>query len=372
MLTTTSLESPHGTGDTVSLCDEKKSSPERGSSGFFSSTVFPVVPTTFFPSTSRPVASTESPPLNLETPGVTAGVKESQPGFWEKSLIFKLSVAAKLHEIDRHDIADTLDACHTIERTIQCTGCKKKRTVWNHCDNFFCPRCQPTLSRRRFESMEWWTNTVTQPKHVVLTVKNTDQFSAEYVEWFKHQFKKLRNQKFAKGWIGGMWSLEVTWSESAGWHLHLHALIDARWIDNSQLAIRWAKLVGQDFAIVHVKDARSKDYLKEVTKYTVKGSELAAWPSTIIAQFVDAMSGGRNFGVFGTLHGMRSKFSEWIESIRRSRGECECGCNSWEFIELNDWSEPRRILQFKPRPPPEKFCDFTNELPLNFQFEWPD
>jgi len=83
---------------------------------------------------------------------------------------------------------------------------------------------------------------------------------------------------------------------------------------------------------VHVQDARRVDYLKEVTKYAVKGSQLAAWSPDQIVTFINAFDGVRTFGVFGDLYGKRTQFAEWFKAVRNLKMKCKCGCDSMHFM----------------------------------------
>lgn len=296
--------------------------------------------------------------LKLETRGVTS--QKNQSELFNRQLLYKASVAAKLKEVGCWDIAETLDGCHSAQSWAQCNGCAKVRTFWNRCDNFFCPACQPTLSRERAESIEFWTHYVKQPKHVVVTARNTDHLTFRQVKWFKACIAKLRRRKFAKNWRGGCWSLEVT-NEERGWHLHAHILVDADWVDAVQLSQQWAKLVGQDFAIVSVKDCRGKDYLREVTKYACKGSELAKWTGPQIAEFIHAFQRQRTFGVFGSLYGKRSDWAAFVASLKVSRQTCDCGCDRWTIYSESDWKihlHRENILSGKASLPPPKPTHF--------------
>lgn len=135
--------------------------------------------------------------------------------------------------------------------------------------------------------------------------------------------------KFAQ-WKSGTWSLEVT-NESRGWHLHAHLLVESDWIDSGLLSAAWAKQVKQDFAIVKVKDCRAQEYLKEVTKYVVKSSDIARWNGEDIAQLIVAFKGIRSFGVFGELCGQRKQWRLAVKQARSERNRCECGCNHFHF-----------------------------------------
>lgn len=313
-------------------------------------------------------------PVKLETRGVTEHPTQrdadqfptwQQELIWAKGTIYKNSIAAKLRSISRTDEATKLEKCHTIYTVAQCSSCKTVKKFPNRCDQLFCPECQPRLSSDRRKAVEWWARAVKQPKHVVLTVQNVPDFTREHVLQFKKWWRNLRRTKFARNWLGGFYSLEVT-NEGRGWHLHLHALVDAKWIDALELSAQWAKITGNMGRIVKVRDARGADYLKEVTKYAVKGVQLAAWPAIDIATFIDAFNGPRTFGVFGDLYGKRTEFAEWFKALRLAKPKCECGCcDIWYFTESQFLEKDLRpTIETASLPPPR--IDLTIPLPLSF------
>lgn len=274
-------------------------------------------------------------PIELEITGVTS--QPEQLELLSKAVIHKDSIVSKLLRIGAYDLAEPLDKCHTQESFAQCQGCLKVRHFWNRCENFYCPVCQPALAQERTESIKWWTKQITQPKHIVLTVRNVSKVTWTYVKWLKECLSKLRRRKFCRNWRGGLWSLETT-NEDRGWHCHFHLLVDVAYVDKRELSILWGKIVGQDYAIVDVKDARQRDYLGEVTKYTVKGSQLAKWEPEDIAAFIYAFSGQRTFGVFGSLYGKRSEWAKELKALADGKRKCECGCNQWRVYGEAEWA----------------------------------
>lgn len=294
--------------------------------------------------------------LQLETNGVSRqsdGSKIRGDTIWKSQTIWKFSVAAKLREAGWLDDAAKLEDCHSRKIMALCNGCQGVQVFRNRCDQFFCPECQPSLSRKRLESVKWWTSQITQPKHVVLTVRNIPDLTKAHVNEFKKWFTRLRHRKFCRGWVGGFYSLEIT-NEDNGWHLHLHCLVDARWIDARRLATEWAAVNGGCGHIVKVKDCRRKDYLAEVTKYAVKGSEIARWDRAKIVTFIEAFRGTKTFGVFGSLYGKRTEWREWIKSLRDGRTGCACGCDKVSYFDELAW-EARSCVptsQTVARPPP--------------------
>lgn len=299
--------------------------------------------------------------VKLEKRGTTSQIHQGL--LWAKCTIHKNTVAAKLRAVARTSDALTLENCHTEYTIAVCNGCNSVQKFPNRCDLFFCPECQPRLSQDRKKAVEWWTREVRQPKHVVLTVKNVANLTKAHVQEFRSWFSKLRRTKFAKFWVGGFYSIEVT-NEGQGWHLHLHALINAHWIDSFGLSAAWAKATNGFGRIVKVKDARGTNYLAEVTKYCVKGVQLAAWQPDQIATFIDAFRGVRTFGVFGSLYGMRTKFREWWKQVRGTKPKCKCGCCEARYFSEADWwvIENRESPQTVSIPPP--IVDSTLELNL--------
>lgn len=292
------------------------------------------------------------PRITLEIRGTTQ--RPDQTEFWKRATVHKNTTASKLREAGRHAQADKLEHCHSHYTVAVCSGCRTVRRFPNRCDQFYCAECQPRLANDRRKAVEWWTNEVRQPKHIVLTVKNVPDLTRDHVQQFRKWFTNLRRSKFAEKWRGGFYSIEVT-NEGRGWHLHLHALIDAQWIDAIELGQQWTKVTAGYGRIVKVKDARQTNYLREVTKYCVKGVQLAAWSPSEITTFIDAFEGVRTFGVFGSLYGARTKFSEWWRTIRNTKPPCECGCSNITYYTETQWEARRRdqpVHQYAMPPPP--------------------
>lgn len=282
-----------------------------------------------------------------------------------RELVWKESIVAKLDGVHRNELADKVRQCHTDKSVRQCRGCKAHSIFWNRCDTKWCPICAMRLSRERKESVEWWTKQISQPKHIVLTARNSDVITHGTVKHFKKAFTKLRRTAFASNWKGGFYSIEVT-NEGRGWHLHMHVLVDARWIDSGELAKTWARCIGQDFAIVKVKDCRGADYLQEVTKYAVKGNELAGWSSGDIVAFIDAFDGVRLFGVFGSLFSKRTEWKDFLDELREGRVRCQCGCSQWRILSEAEFEwEEHTAHPTAPRPPPPREMSHPGQLVLN-------
>ena len=224
--------------------------------------------------------------------------------------------------------------------------CKECRTVEKlkyRCNIKWCPRCQWKITDARKKVLQLWTRKITQPKHLVLTQKNFPILTRRRIREHTRALARLRKKKCFQSVNGGCVSIEIT-NEGAGWHLHSHWLIDARWLDMTAVSKAWGKLVGQNFAVVKIKDVRNAEYLQEVSKYVVEGSELARWPREQINEFVRAVHGLRFFFSFGSLLKLAPKIREELRALRPPGKLCDCGCGSFWYEDAQD-HEVRELMK---------------------------
>ncbi len=260
--------------------------------------------------------------------------------------IWKESLLAKVDGLIPEAVWQNLSRCGVEELYRTCKGCGDWTSFYYRCSMKFCPLCNWRIARSRAEMLKAWSLQIAQPKHVVLTQKNFPVLTRRKIRDFGRNFAKLRRNRIWKGTRGGCISTEIT-NEGRGWHLHAHILVDSDWVDAGQLAIEWGKLTGQEFGIVKVKDAREQSYLGEITKYVVKGAQLASWAPEEIAQFIRAIRGVRFFAAFGTLFHMQRKIKAQLHHNRPPPEPCKCGCEDFIFeseaaVILNDIRKSNR------------------------------
>ena len=294
-----------------------------------------------------PRTDLKTDPIYLTRDKGNNSTNAAQRLMWTDKEAVKETVISKLYQAHRMDLAKPLCQCHTEVFRRQCTGCHSVSTYWNRCENFYCPMCQPRLANDKRESVEWWTKTVKNPRHVVLTCRNTETITKEQIQGYKAAFTKLRRSKLCSNWIGGFYSIETT-NEGRGWHVHFHVLVESGWIDQRALSVKWGQLVGQDYAIVWVKYAGQVDYLRELVKYAVDGNTIAQWKPADLVAFITAFKGVRTFGVFGSLYAKRSEFKAFLESVQADKDVCACGCNTFRTFSQGEWE----WQQIKVRPGP--------------------
>lgn len=222
-----------------------------------------------------------------------------------------------------------------------CAGCDETTSHAYHCMIKWCPCCNWRITERRRQLLKMWLPNIKQPKHIVTTQRNSDTLTRELIRQHTRNLSRLRRSKVFEHVKGGCVSVEIT-NENRGWHVHAHWLVDARWVDEPELARTWGRLVGQDYAIVKVKDARDRtNYQRELMKYVVKGSDLARWSTDELYQFIESVRSQRFFFAFGQLFKVARSLRAQAELEKPPTTPCECG--SCQFIFTSDHSRKRKL-----------------------------
>jgi hypothetical protein len=238
------------------------------------------------------------------------------------------ALLAKLRSEDADDLAGRLAKCGK-PMHLHCTNCGPVHSAETRCDLKWCPSCQHRLAKRTAQRYAAITAAARFPLLLTLTVQNYDEPSFDFVRHVRRAFGKLRRLRWwRRAVVGGVASIEIT-NKGRGWHPHVHALIDCRWLSVTTLQpppratkARWTQAgkasateVGQQWelccqrkASVHVRRiwsgdlGDSKPAVMEVLKYSVKGSELAECKEEI-APLIRMMDGTRLVTSWGTMFG---------------------------------------------------------------------
>jgi len=250
----------------------------------------------------------------------------SDAEMWRQCIVSKLigiCDTAQVRNVER---------CGREEIYRTCRSCGDVAKFHYRCNVKWCPLCNWRIVKERQAIIKRWILEIEQPKHLVTTQRNVGVLTGKLIRQHTRNLARLRRRNVFASVKGGCVSVELT-NEGRGWHLHAHWLLDVRWIDIGEVSRVWGQLVGQDFAIVKIKDLRHKtNYQKELAKYVCKGSELASWPAEEIHQFIRAVYRRRFYFTFG---GMFKSAQAVRRDLKRETGcpvaVCECGCEDFNF-----------------------------------------
>lgn len=232
----------------------------------------------------------------------------------------------KLIKEKRDDLAQVLLDCGE-KMDIRCVCCDDVLTIERGCKKRWCPVCAPKITAKRYRRLEGLVNRMQWPLSVCLTTRN--KINAEgALESFKESFHSFQRTAFWKATVeGGVAGFEVTHRDK-GWHVHLHAILDCRWLAvktpepnrrmtkqqqkslceraQDELSEVWGAYVQGSKAMVWV-NRRLGSALAETLKYAIKPSDLLE-AKCKAHELIDMIDTGRAVTTFGNCHACSKNF----------------------------------------------------------------
>lgn len=235
--------------------------------------------------------------------------------------------------------------------TIFCMDCNHRINVPVFCGDRFCSVCSEARRNRIRHRIEFLLNNVQlEPgmriKHLTLTIPNSPDLPG-MLKTLVAAFRKLRHTSFWKNKVaGGCFVLEVTGREG-DWHGHIHAIINARFIQWETLRNLWIRFSkGRGVWLSVIPKAQAIKYL---TKYLSKPD----LPEACLSAVNSALKGYRMFQPFGTWYKLSAKYEKPMSKCFHCGSE-----HSFELYALYYGGQIRRYMDVEeaqagsPRPPP--------------------
>jgi hypothetical protein len=181
------------------------------------------------------------------------------------------------------------------------------------------------------------------PLFITLTMKNSPD--PDSLREIKEGWGKIRRRKLIQTKIkGGIATFEIT-NKGNGWHPHIHAVCDCRWLSlnvpeplkrdskdlfkektrlaQEELSSLWAEVINQDQAMVHVRRVyEPQSVAREILKYCMKGSELITSPDPI-APMLRVLAKTRMLAGWGNLHPLPSPDEEERPALKCEKCNAE-------------------------------------------------
>ena len=135
----------------------------------------------------------------------------------------------RLRAEDETDLIAAISKCQQ-EIEFTCEGCGNRKIGRTRCKKKWCPCCAPRIAYEKNLRLGAAVERFKWPLFLTLTMKNVDDLSFGAVRDLRRSFGKMRHQKWWKKNVkGGVAAIEVT-NIGNGWHPHLHAVIDCRFL----------------------------------------------------------------------------------------------------------------------------------------------
>lgn len=155
---------------------------------------------------------------------------------------------------------------------ILCESCGTVHVIPVYCGNRFCPVCQGARLSRVRDRLNWLVKRAKDAdtrgfRHLTLTIVSQTNLPL-MIDRLIRSFKKLRSKPFWRKLIsGGAYVVEVTRS-NAGWHAHIHTIIQSDFVPWTELRNLWLKISGSPGCYIQrIPASAITSYL---TKYLTK------------------------------------------------------------------------------------------------------
>jgi hypothetical protein len=187
------------------------------------------------------------------------------------------------------------------------------------CGKKFCSACAEFTSRELQERLLPLAEKAgtKRLRHLVLTVRNVNKGKLSgALDDLQHCFREWRNQgrrkshgEFWRDQAGYHAKIEVTYKPGAGWHPHIHVLMDCPkgydHRDNSPSRNAWERITygrtGCAAIASWICRAQSASIVREVAKYTVKPLEIESAGSAALCEAAASLHRRRIYTCGGTL-----------------------------------------------------------------------
>ena len=196
-----------------------------------------------------------------------------------------------------NDIAQQLEDCQETEVLAACTNCGKSWYIVNKCRLRVCPLCSYEVAKRRGEYLIAMTAKMTHPKLITLTMPLWTQDPQVGIRFLRTSFNKLRKTKFFSVVKGGAYQIELK-PKDGGWHIHIHALLDAPYLPYQRLFSTWKNILGTNAPQVDIRSADTRKAREYAAKYAAKSADFYSHPETVVLWY-EATKGQRLFATFG-------------------------------------------------------------------------
>jgi len=123
------------------------------------------------------------------------------------------------------------------------------------------------------------------------------------IKLLRDSFNKLRRHKLMKSVVGGAYCIEVIPNENY-WHIHLHAILDCKFLPYQRIFSEWRALFDVRHIEVDIRQADSREARSYIAKEVGKNMAISLDPEYIV-EWYHAIKGSRLWTSFGTFFNIK-------------------------------------------------------------------
>jgi len=123
------------------------------------------------------------------------------------------------------------------------------------------------------------------------------------IKLLRDSFNKLRRQKLMASVTGGAYCIELI-PHADYWHIHMHAILDCKFLPYQQIFSHWRKLFDVRHIEVDIRQADSREARSYIAKEVGKNMAISLEPDFIV-EWYQAIKGSRLWTSFGTFFNVK-------------------------------------------------------------------
>jgi len=228
---------------------------------------------------------------------------------------------AQMFLASRHEaVGMQLQDCQETEVLACCTDCGASWYILNRCRLRVCPLCSYEISKQRSAYILAMTKGMKYPKLLTLTMPLWTDNPQDGIKHIRALFAKLRKMKVFAQVKGGAYQIEIKIKPS-GYHIHVHTVLDSKFIPYQHLFSAWRKLTGAVAPQVDIRAADTDAAKVYVAKYAAKSADFDGHPDDIVAWY-NATDGARLFATFGAWYNVTAEDLLNPEGKTKPQGVC--------------------------------------------------
>lgn len=271
-----------------------------------------------------------------------------------------------------HKLAEKLKDCGEKVYTFRCRSCDTKWEAPSRCHHRLCPDCAPIRAQVLFDRHSRLMSTPNL-KHLVFTVQTSSHIDRAYVKSLVAAFNKLRRKVFYRhSWRGGVRQVEFVYTpqgawefdhkkhkffhKTPGWHVHIHCLIDGKYVPQAKIAKDWQQVTKGQGTIIWIERAKNP---MQALKYVLKPDSELLETGEAFYDLLDAIQSLHLVAGFGAYWKVKGERPPLMGRLCPA-----CGCSSVEylgarFLWLHEHQQGARVLPAR-APPPEYQLAFND------------
>ncbi len=215
----------------------------------------------------------------------------------------KRAIAERFKLEGYDDLHNKLSDCSEVSRAVVCIRCQSAFYIEDHCRQRTCPLCSYKESRKRGNFIERICQKMKHPKFITLTMPRWSKVPQDGIVYLRDRWNELRGHKLFAACRGGVYQIELKPKQN-GWHIHLHAIVDAPFIPYQQLFTAWKTILRLPYVGVYIEAANTPQQRHYVAKYTAKSADFDGDLSTVVNWYL-ATKGQRLYSTFGDWYNIK-------------------------------------------------------------------